>query len=69
MLSFSDKLVIVPNVEILGGYRPRGEKLTFVALLSWNHLLTNSEYFICSDSVFDLFASGMFGIVAKTSNS
>ena len=40
-----------------------------LGLLSWNYLLTNSEYFICSDSVFDLFASGMFRIVSKTFSS
>jgi hypothetical protein len=43
--------------------------VTTKALLSWNHLLTNFEHVICSDSVFDLFASEMFGIVSKTSNS
>ena len=29
-------------------------------LLSWNHLLINSEYFICSDSVLPLECSGLF---------
>jgi hypothetical protein len=29
-------------------------------LLLWNHLLTNSEYFICSDSVLPLECSGLF---------
>ena len=34
-------------------------------VLSLDYLLTKSEYFLCSDSVFDLFASRMFGIVFK----
>jgi hypothetical protein len=38
-------------------------------ILSLNYLLTNFEYFIYPDSVFDLFASRMFEIVSKTCNS